>query len=248
VLRINSPGGSASASDKILREAQLLKAAKPLVVSMGSTAASGGYMIALAGQRLFASANTVTGSIGVYSLIPDISGLLQQQGINVSVVETAPFADAPSIFQPLSEQERAKLQSYIDLLYSSFLQHTAQGRNLTLETVQGLAQGRIWSGQRAQAAGLVGELGGLTEAILAAAELAKLDKYSVIEYQKAQGWEEVVANLLQGSKAVEYLQAASTQDLFTRGREALNKQVKELRFYNDPHGIYARLPYSLVIE
>lgn len=248
VLRINSPGGSASASDKILQESLRVRAAKPFVVSMGSVAASGGYMIAMGGQRLFASADTITGSIGVFSMIPDISGLLKQLTINTSVVKTAPLADEISILHPLTDQGRTEMQRYIDLLYSSFISDVATGRNLPVATVQGVAQGRVWSGQRALGINLVGELGGLREAILAAADLAKITKYTVTEYQQPQGWDALIGNLLQQTGILASDDVLANPDVLQSGIKWLEKEVKDLQNYNDPHGVYARMPYNLIIK
>lgn len=171
VLRVNSPGGSALASEVIRREVELTRAAKPIVVSMGGVAASGGYWISCSATRILAEPATVTGSIGVLALLPDFSPLLDRAGVHVSTVRTAPGADSMSLFRARSEAELAQIQAVVDGIYEGFLDRVAAGRKMPRERVEEIAQGRIWSGTDALALGLVDAIGSLGDAVRAAADL-----------------------------------------------------------------------------
>lgn len=172
VLRVDSPGGSAAASELILQEVRRLKERKPVVVSMGGVAASGGYWISCQASRIFADPGTVTGSIGVLGLMPDVSPALARLGVHVSTVRTSPFADALSPFRARNAAELARVQEYVDAIYETFLDRVAEGRGLDRARVHELAQGRIWSGAAAAEHGLVDALGGLGDAVRSAAQLA----------------------------------------------------------------------------
>jgi len=183
VLRVNSPGGSALASEVILRELQLLKAKKPLIVSMGDLAASGGYYISAGADSIFAMPNTLTGSIGVFGMMFNISGGLKDKlGVTFDEVKNAPLADFPTASRALTPQEAARMQATIDTIYSTFKNRVAVGRKMTPTVVDSVAQGRIWSGSDALAIGLVDGLGGLDRAMRSAAAKAKLSTYKVITY------------------------------------------------------------------
>jgi protease-4 len=186
VLRINSPGGSAVEAEIIYQELLKLKGEKPIVVSMGGYAASGGYYIASCADRIFAEPNTITGSIGVFGLLLCPQKLLNNTlGINIETVKTHDKSDFMSTMEPKSVAEMAVLQRSVENIYDVFLQHVADGRNMTVEQVDSIAQGRVWTGTTASHIGLVDELGGLEEAILYAAQLAELeDGYKVNEYPK----------------------------------------------------------------
>jgi protease-4 len=185
VLRINSPGGSALASEVILREVKLAKEAKPLIVSMGDYAASGGYYIACAADTILASANTLTGSIGVFGVLFNIEKLMNDKiGITTDKVNTNEHADLGSPMRRISAEEEAYILSSIEDIYSTFTQHVAEGRGMTVEDVDAIGQGRIWSGIKAKELGLVDILGGLDDAIAIAAEKAKLERYRVVDYPK----------------------------------------------------------------
>jgi protease-4 len=171
VLRVNSPGGSALASEVIRREVELLRAVKPIVVSMGGLAASGGYWISCSATRILAEPSTITGSIGVLALLPDFSPLMERVGVHVSTVRTAPYADAMSVFRARTPEELAGVQEVVDDIYAAFLDRVAAGRNLSRERVDEIAQGRIWSGTDALELGLVDAIGSLGDAIRAAASL-----------------------------------------------------------------------------
>lgn len=172
VLRVNSPGGSALASEVIRREVELTRAVKPIVVSMGGLAASGGYWISCSATRILAEPSTITGSIGVLALMPDFSPLMNRLGVHVSTVRTAPSADAMSVFRARTPEELARVQQVVDDIYEAFIVRVAAGRNLTRERVEEIAQGRIWSGADALELGLVDAIGSLGDAVRAAASLA----------------------------------------------------------------------------
>ena len=180
VVRVNSPGGSAPASDAMRHAIELAAEEKPVVVSMGSLAASGGYWIAMASDSIFANRMTITGSIGVYSLIMDLGGLFENKiGITNDIVRTGPFADMYSGLRPLTAREREIMQASVDASYSQFLKLVAENRGMTEDEVHDYAQGRVWTGQDALQIGLVDALGDLDDAIGAAAELAGLQGTSV---------------------------------------------------------------------
>ena len=188
VLRINSPGGSAVEAEIIYQELLKLKAEKPIVVSMGGYAASGGYYIASCADRIFAEPNTITGSIGVFGLLLCPQKLLNNTlGINIETVKTHDKSDFMSAMEPKSASQIAVLQRSVENVYDVFLQHVADGRNMTVAQVDSIAQGRVWTGTTASQIGLVDELGGLEEAILYAAQLAELeDGYKVKEYPEEE--------------------------------------------------------------
>ena len=190
VLRINSPGGSATASEVILRGVQKLAERKPVVVSMGNVAASGGYWIATGSQKIIAEASTVTGSIGVYGTFLNFEEIGQRNGINWETIKTAEFADINSSSRPKTPEELALLQARVDQTYQSFLERVAKARQLPEAKVAEIAQGRVWSGVAAQQIGLVDEVGGLESAVLAAAESADLgENWTLVEYPKRRNLE-----------------------------------------------------------
>ena len=182
VLRVNSPGGSALASDIIWREMLLTKKIKPVVVSMGDVAASGGYYIACAADKIFAYPNTITGSIGVFGLIPNMKGLLNKNlGITFDGVKTNPYADFIPVTRPLNDAEKAIMTREIESIYSTFTTHVSEGRKMTVAQIDSIGQGRVWSGVDAKRIGLVDEFGGLNDAIKEAAKLAKLKDYRTMD-------------------------------------------------------------------
>jgi len=237
VLRVNSPGGSATASDVIQRETRLLRQEKPLVISMGTVAASGGYWISSYADEILAWPNTITGSIGVWGMLPSVRRLLNDFGINVDVVRTAEKADMTSIFRSKTEEELAVIQRLVDFIYDEFLTKVCEGRNLDREVLEGIAQGRVWSGTEAHRLGLVDRLGGLYDAVDAAAARAGLgEDYRLVQYQKKRGFAEEIL------KQLGITPQPSLGEVF-EGLESLKKQISLL---NDPKGVYARLPYDLV--
>ncbi len=183
VLRVNSPGGSARASEVILRELELLQKTKKLVVSMGDMAASGGYYISASADSIFAQPTTLTGSIGVFGLMFNANELLTQKlGVTFDEVKNAPFADFPSATKPFTDAERARMQRGVDAIYDLFKSRVATGRKLSGEQVDSIAQGRVWMGRDALAIGLVDRIGSLDDAIRSAAKLAGLKDYSITTY------------------------------------------------------------------
>ena len=183
VLRINSPGGSALASEVILRELELLRKKKHVIVSMGDYAASGGYYIASHADSIFALPNTITGSIGVFSMLFSSDKLMKNKlGITFDEVKNAPYADVPTISRPLTPLESLRMQNSVDTIYSLFKNHVATGRHLNAADVDSIAQGRVWTGTDALGIGLVDRLGGLDIAIASAAAMAKVKDYKVVSY------------------------------------------------------------------
>ncbi len=185
VLRVNSPGGSALASDIILQEVLVAKAKKPVVASFGQYAASGGYYISCGANVIFAQPTTITGSIGVFGTIPNAKKLLNEKmGVTFDGVTTNANSDFMSINRPMTSFEQAKFQTMIERTYSTFISHVANGRNLTTVHVDSIGQGRVWSGVDAKRIGLVDEIGGLKDALVKAAELANISDYKIVDFPK----------------------------------------------------------------
>lgn len=189
VLRVNSPGGSALASDIIWREIELLKKEKPVVVSMGDYAASGGYYIACNADLIFSDANTITGSIGVFSVIPNISNFMKNKlGITFDRVNTSTYADAPSSTRALNATEQKFIQAGVDSIYNTFKNRVAKGRNKSVEYIDSIAQGRVWIGADAIKVGLVDRIGNLNDAIASAAKMARLKGYGIKVYPEPKSF------------------------------------------------------------
>ena len=189
VLRVNSPGGSALASDIIWRELELLKKEKPVVVSMGDYAASGGYYISCNADLIYSDANTITGSIGVFSVIPNISNFMKNKlGITFDRVNTSTYADAPSSTRALNATEQKFIQAGVDSIYNTFKNRVAKGRNKSVEYIDSIAQGRVWIGTDAIKVGLVDRIGTLNDAIASAAKMAKLKGYSIKAYPEPKSF------------------------------------------------------------
>jgi protease-4 len=180
IFRIETGGGSSLAADVILREAQLTAKKKPLIVSMGTSAASGGYYAAVAGREIYASRGTVTGSIGIFYGKADVSGLLGKLGVRVEQYRSAPRADAESFFRPFSDEERRELGVKVKQFYDLFVARVAEGRGMTPEAVDKVGRGKVWTGQQALGLGLVTKLGGLREALAEARRLGHLSADSAI--------------------------------------------------------------------
>lgn len=246
VLRVNSPGGSASASEVIGREVRLIAKVKPIVVSMGSYAASGGYWISTHGARIFAEPTTITGSIGVYGLQFDVKRLANDFGVTFDAVKTGKFADTLTISRSKTPEELAVLQRTVDWIYSEFIGKVAEGRKLEPAAVEAVAQGRVWSGSEALKIGLVDELGGLEDAIAFAAEKAGIaGNYRLSEYPRQKELIEAIQELLE--KAAPGI-AKSKAGLGAKLVEHVEGELKLLRSLNDPHGVYARLPMTLMVR
>lgn len=182
VLRVNSPGGSAFASEQIWKALADLKKTRPLVVSMGDYAASGGYYISSCANKIIASDNTLTGSIGIFGTFPIIDGLTNKIGIDFDVVKTNELSDIGNLTRPMTNLEKAKIQKYIERSYDLFIDRCAAGRNMDRKNILEIAQGRVWTGAKAVKLGLVDETGGLNKAIDAAAKLGKAKNYRLVYY------------------------------------------------------------------
>lgn len=243
VLRVNSGGGSALASDIIWRELQQAKQEdkKPVVVSFGDVAASGGYYIACIADSIFAHPNTITGSIGVFGIIPNMEGFFKNKlGITFDSVNTAPYADAGSALRPLGARERQLIQSSIDRIYAQFKQRVATGRKKDTAYIETIAQGRVWSGQDALRIGLVDRLGTLQEAIACAARMAKVDDYALREYPESENWLE---NLL-GTKKAE--PAALIREELGEENYKIFLQMKRVKAMVG--SAQARLPFEIIFK
>jgi len=241
VLRVNSPGGDALASDIMWREIDLAKKAKPVVVSMGDYAASGGYYIACDANTIVAEPTTITGSIGVFGLIPNAQQLLNDKlGITVDTVSTNTHAAAGSVFYPLQSNEMAVLQGGVENFYHTFLSRVAAGRNMTVANVDSIAQGRVWSGAQAIKIGLVDTLGGMDVALKIAAKKANITTYSVEELPAASNaWKRFLARFNPEDMDNKILQD-KLGDFYA--------PVQELTKAATTKGIQARMPYQLIIQ
>lgn len=256
VLRVNSPGGSATASEIIQREIRLTRDVKPVVVSMGDTAASGGYWIAVDSNRIFAEPNTITGSIGVFGSIPNFQKLANDNGITWDSVKTGRYADIGTVTRPKSEEELAIFQRSVNRVYNKFLDKVAKGRNLPQSKVAEIAQGRVWSGKTAKDIGLVDEIGGLDAAIEYAAREAKLgEKWQLQEYPRPSSLSErffgkVVEDtqtVLKDNNIINTNRLKPNHPL-TVELEKLQAEIATFQNMNDPLDVYARLPFNLIIE
>ena len=245
VLRVNSPGGSVSASEAIARELTLLRKDKTLVVSMGTLAASGGYWISAQSDRIFAEPTTITGSIGVFGMFMNFQGLMNDKlGLTFDTVKTGKFAAAATVTRPKTPDELAIFQDSVDWVYDQFITKVAQGRKLDRAVVAEIAQGRVWSGSEALKLGLVDELGGLDAAIKYAVNKAKLgDNCKVTEYPKSKQFAEQLAEAIDPRKREQSL--GGPVGLLLNQATA---ELKALGKFNDPQGLYARLPFDLGLQ
>lgn len=184
VFRVNSPGGSAYASEQIWKAVQDLKVQKPIVISMGDVAASGGYYISCNASKIFAQPNTITGSIGIFGMFPNVEGVTNKLGLTFDNVKTHKLSDFGDMTRPMKENEKEMLQSYVNRGYDLFLKRCAEGRSVSTDSINVIGQGRVWTGNQALALGLVDEIGGIDDAVKAAAELAELSNYSTASYPK----------------------------------------------------------------
>ena len=243
VLRVNSPGGSVVASEKIRTALKLLMAEKPLVASYGNYAASGGYWISAGTQKIFSDATCLTGSIGVFSLIPEFSKTAGKVGVNFVTVGSNKHSDMYSLMRPFDAEETASMQMYVDDVYERFVGLVAEGRSLETQKVDDMAQGRVWVGTDALGLGLVDEIGGLREAVDYAASLAGyLSKgdYHVVTYPAQQTQAEMLLDMISGSRQEPSILAGTPF-------EELGKTLSRLR-ENEPTQVYARLPYDIEIR
>jgi len=239
VFRINSPGGSALASEVIWREVELAGQAKPLVVSMGDVAASGGYYIASPATTILASPTTITGSIGVFGLFFNLQKTLDKKlGINVDVVKTNAHSDFFSMFRPMTAEEKAVGQRFVEQTYQTFIGHVSQGRGIPVERVDEIGQGRVWSGANAKEIKLVDDFGGLTAAIKLAAEKANLDTYRLVELPKQKSpFEELLKGFTTEAKAM------LVKDDLGKGYKYYNRVMQMV----ENQGVQARIPYDVEV-
>ena len=244
VLRINSPGGSALTSDIIWREIELTKKVKPVIVSMGDVAASGGYYIACNANRIFAEPGTITGSIGVFGMIPNFKKVADKFGVNAEAVTTHENALGYSVFEEMSPKYKETLTESIEIIYDTFIGRVATGRNMTKEQVDELGQGRVWTGTMAKESGLVDELGSLDDAIAYAADLVKSTDYRISlypEYKTELG--ELFRKLL-GVSMQSAQQDAIKNEIGTENYELLQR----MNYLKQSKGVQALLPYHLNIK
>lgn len=236
VIRINSGGGSAYASEQIWHSIQTLKSKKPVIISMGGMAASGGYYIACAGNEIVTLPSTLTGSIGIFGMIPDMSNLLKDKlGLNFDAVKTNRHADFGTLSRPFNPEETALMQKYIENGYQLFLKRVSEGRGLSLKQTAQLAEGRVWTGAQALKNGLADRTGSLQTAVERAAQKAGIGEYSVVSYPKPQKWYET---LLQDQQT-DYLQSSL--------KSALGDYYQHIQFINKVNAmnpIQARMPYE----
>ncbi|WP_278022743.1 signal peptide peptidase SppA [Flavobacterium ginsengisoli] len=240
VLRIDSPGGSALTSDLIWREIEVTKKVKPVVVSMGNYAASGGYYIACNANKIFAENNTITGSIGVFGMLPNFSPLANKLGINSEQVKTHENAANYSPFLPVDEKFKAFTLEGVEKIYNTFVTHVAEGRKMTFSQVDSIAQGRVWSGTEALKIGLVDKIGGLNDAIAEATKIAKLKKYSTQNYPE---YEKTLNDLL-GNLPFAKSKEAFIKEEIGEENYLLLEQVKK---FQKQKGVQAILPYGINI-
>lgn len=241
VLRVNSPGGSALASDVMWREVVLAKKAKPVVVSMGNVAASGGYYISCAADKIVADEKTITGSIGVFGVIPNAKGFFNNKlGITFDTVKTNTHSDMMTIFRPLTAEEKGIIQIGVEKIYDDFITKVADGRKMTKEQVDSIGQGRVWVGTDALKIGLIDEIGGMNRAIEIAKDMAKLDTYELVDYPKVKKnpFMDVVIALSED---------AETRIVKNKLGESF-KYYQKIEKVSTQSGIMARMPYEIEIH
>lgn len=240
VLRVNSPGGSAVASDIIWRELDLTSKVKPVVISMGNYAASGGYYISAPGTKIYADPMTISGSIGVFGLLPNANKLLEEKlGLTTEILNTNKNSDFPSVTRAMNPYEKELMQIAIEKIYGEFVNKVALGRKMNSKSVDSIGQGRVWSGTSAMRIGLVDEMGGLQDAIKGAAKLAGIDSYSIRELPELEDPYTRILSQLSGDVKMKILK---------------NELGESVKFYNiireikDLSGVQARLPYFIDIH
>jgi protease-4 len=239
VLRVNSPGGSALASDVMWREVMLTKKVKPVIVSMGDYAASGGYYISCAADMIVAEPNTITGSIGVFGVLPNAQAFFNNKlGITVDTVNTNKHSDMGSLYRPVSPEEGIVIQRGVEDIYNTFISRVADGRKMTVAQVDSIGQGRVWSGEDAKKIGLVDELGGIETAIKLAAKKAGLDDYELMTLPKPKdGFESLFSDI----------NARADENILRRELGIHYEHFKHLKDMMNVKGVQARMPYDVVL-
>ncbi len=240
VLRVNSPGGSALASEVIWREVMLTKKVKPVVVSMGDVAASGGYYISCAATKIIASPNTITGSIGVFGVVPNLQKFFKNKlGITVDGVSTNKHSDYISTFRPMDNYEKEMTQFSVESVYQTFIKHVAEGRNMTVDQIDSIGQGRVWSGVDAKRIGLIDDFGGLEKAVNIAAEIAKIKDYKIIALPvQKDPFTQIIEDLM-GDNASESIIRNELGENYI--------YFKYLKDISNMKGVQARMPYEINI-
>jgi protease-4 len=241
VLRIDSPGGGALTSDLIWREIELTKKVKPVVVSMGNYAASGGYYIACNASKIFAEKSTITGSIGVFGMVPNFATLAKKMGINSQQVKTNDNAADYSPFIPMDDKYRTLATESVEQTYKTFISRVAQGRKMTLAQVDSIGQGRVWSGEQAIKIGLVDKIGGLDDALAEAAKLSKTKKYKTQNFPE---FEKDIKDFIQNFPFAQSKQSFIKEEL---GEETyqLMEQIKKVQTRK---GIQTMMPFEITIQ
>lgn len=242
VFRINSGGGSVMASENIWRELTMARKDKPVVVSFGDVSASGGYYIASAADSIFASPVTITGSIGVFGIIPNMEGFFNNKlGITFDGVKTAPHANMGAVYKPLTAFEQKTVQTEIDRIYQHFMQRVADGRNMNVNAVDSIAQGRVWSGAKAMDIGLIDRFGGIQDAIDCAAGMARLSGYRLREYPEPEG---ILERILGTSSTPDYSSKIKQQI----GEQNFKIYEELIKVQQMTGNIQARLPFTFIIN
>jgi protease-4 len=240
VLRVNSPGGSALASDVIWREVVLAKKVKPVVASMGDVAASGGYYISCAATKIIAGPNTITGSIGVFGMVPNLKGLFNNKlGITFDNVKTNKYADFGTTSRAMTESEKDIYQQDVEDIYHTFISHVAEGRKMTTDEVDSIGQGRVWSGTDARKIGLIDGFGGLDTAIIIAAKLAKIDDYKITSLpEQKDPFAQILESLTGGSDDV----------MLKKELGETYEYYKYIQNIKNMKGVQAIMPYQIIVE
>jgi len=242
VVRVNSGGGSSLASENIWREITLAKKDKPVIISFGDVAASGGYYMSCNADSIFAQPNTITGSIGVFSVLPNMQSFFKNKlGVTFDGVKTAPGADPLSVSKPLTPLQRMYLQNEIDSIYHDFKSRVADGRNRSIEYVDSIAQGRVWGGEKALQLGLVDRLGGLQDAVDCAARMAKTSDYRLREYPEPRNFLEILMGDFKNSAHV----SAVKEELGEEGYKTWTTIKKAKALVGT---CQARLPFDFSVE
>lgn len=240
VLRVNSPGGSAYGSEQIWYAVEQLKKEKPVIVSMGDYAASGGYYIACNADTIVAEPTTLTGSIGIFGMMPNAKGLTEKLGLNFDVVKTNPYADFGNLTRPMNDGEKGLMQMYVNNGYKLFLTRCSDGRGISMEELDKIAQGRVWTGNTAKELGLVDELGGLDKALEIAVTKAGVDAYTVMNYPKKEGFLESLMNTNPGNYIKARMLNGKMSDVY--------RQFGIIENFDKIDRIQARVPFELNIQ
>lgn len=240
VLRVNSPGGSAYGSEQIWYAVNQLKKEKPVIVSMGDYAASGGYYIACNADTIVAEPTTLTGSIGIFGMMPNAKGLTEKLGVNFDVVKTNPYADFGNLTRPMNDGEKGLMQMHVNKGYELFLTRCSDGRGISMEELDKIAQGRVWTGSTAKELGLVDELGGLDKALEIAIAKAGVDAYTVMNYPKKEGFLESLMNTNPGNYIKARMLNGKMNDVY--------RQFSIIGNFDKIDRIQARVPFELNIQ